>query len=236
MKTTNPEYPPFNLDIQDQKRMDVWLAEFETYVKNGNMPALEIVRLGNDHTSGGTAGKPTPRAYVADNDLALGRMIAALSRSQYWKSTVVFVLEDDAQNGPDHVDSHRSLMLVISAYNRPGVYHRFTNTTDVIRTMEGILNLGSLSHFDYFGRPLTDIWATEPDLRPYDVLTPGVSLAEKNPTTGRGAQESKRLELDKEDESDDDEFSEILWHVVKGYDRPYPGPTRMALLEARRGR
>jgi YVTN family beta-propeller protein len=236
VKTTNPEYPPFNLDIQDQRRMDVWQAEFETYVKNGTMPAFEIVRLGNDHTSGGAAGKPTPHAQVADNDLALGRLISLLSRSPFWKSTVVFVLEDDAQNGPDHVDSHRSPMLVISAYNRPGVYHRFTNTTDVIRTMEGILNLGSLSHFDYFGRPLTDIWATEPDLRPYDVLPPGVSLDEKNPSAGRGAQESRRLKLDREDESEDNDFSEILWHVVKGYDRPYPGPTRMPLLEVRRGR
>ena len=178
---TNPEFPGFNLDIPDQKRADIWLAELATYVQRGTMPALEIVRLPNDHTSGGSAGKPTPRAAVADNDLALGRMIEALSRTPFWKSTVVFVLEDDAQNGPDHVDSHRSPLLVISPYNRPGAYHRFTNTTDVIRTIEGILNLGSLSQFDYFGRPLTDVWATEPDLRPYDVLTPAVPLDERNP-------------------------------------------------------
>ena len=234
--TTNPQYPGFNLDIQDQKRADVWLAELQTYTQSGSMPALEIVRLGNDHTQGGSAGKPTPRAHVADNDLALGRMIAALSRTPFWRSTVVFVLEDDAQNGPDHVDSHRSPLLVISAYNKPGAYHRFTNTTDVIRTIEGILKLESLSHFDYYGRPLTDVWSETPDLRPYDVLTPGVSLTERNPTVSRGALESLRLSLDKEDESDDNDFSEILWHVVKGYDRPYPGPTRMGMLEARRGK
>jgi hypothetical protein len=233
---TNPAFPGFNLDIKDQTRADVWLAELETYAKRDTMPALEIVRLPNDHTSGGSAGKPTPRAAVADNDLALGRMIAALSRTQFWKSTVVFVLEDDAQNGPDHVDSHRSPLLVISPYNRPGAYHRFTNTTDVIRTIEGILKLGALSHFDYYGRPLNDIWAPQPDLRPYDVLTPGVSLGELNPASTRGARESRRLSLEVEDESDDNDFSQILWHVVKGYDVPYPGPTRMGILETRRGR
>src|SRR5262245_38331071 len=233
---TNPEFPVWNLDIPDQKRADVWIAELERYVKQGSMPAFEIVRLPNDHTSGGSAGKPTPRAQVADNDLALGRIMAALTRTPFWKSTVVFVLEDDAQNGPDHVDSHRSPALVMSPYNRPGVYHRFTNTTDFIRTMEDILKLGTLSQFDYYGRPLTDIWATEPNLRPYDLLTPSYSLSEKNPVASRGAIESKVLEFDREDESDDDAFSEILWHIVKGYDRPYPGPTRMSLLEARRGR
>ena len=233
---TNPDFPGFNLDIPDQKRADVWLAELATYVARGSMPALEIVRLPNDHTSGGSAGKPTPRAAVADNDLALGRMIAALTRTPFWKSTVVFVLEDDAQNGPDHVDSHRSPLLVISPYNRPGVYHRFTNTTDVVRTIEGILKFGSLSHFDYFGRPLTDVWSADPDVRPFDTITPAVPLDERNPAATRGARESRRLVLDTEDASDDDDFSRILWQVVKGFDKPYPGPTRMALLEARRGR
>ena len=120
-------------------------------------------------------------------------MIAALSRTPFWKSTVVFVLEDDAQNGPDHVDSHRSPLLVISPYSRPGAFHRFTNTTDVIRTIEGILNLGALSHFDHFGRPLTDVWSSEPDLRPFDVLTPAVRLDERNPAAIAGRVESLRL-------------------------------------------
>ena len=233
---TNPEFPGFNLDITDQRRADIWLAELATHVQRGTMPSLEIVRLPNDHTSGGAAGKPTPRAAVADNDLALGRMVAALSRTPFWKSTVMFVLEDDAQNGPDHVDSHRSPLLVISPYSRQGVFHRFTNTTDIVRTIEGILNLGALSHFDHFGRPLTDVWSSEPDLRPFDMLTPAVRLDERNPAASRGAVESLRLSLENEDESDDDDFSRILWGVVKGFGKPYPGPTRMGLLEAKRGR
>src|SRR5258708_5883756 len=234
--TSNPAYPGFNLDIPDQKRADIWLAELSTYVQRGSMPALEIVRLPNDHTSGDAEGKPTPRAAVADNDLALGRMIDGLSRTQFWKSTVVFVLEDDSQNGPDHVDSHRSPLLVVSPYNRPGAYHRFTNTTDVLSTIEAMLGLGQLSQFDYFGRPLTDIWSPTPDLQPYDAIVPSQSLDERNPGRTRGAIESRRLRLGSEDASDDDEFSRILWHAVKGYDKPYPGATRMSLLEARRSR
>jgi YVTN family beta-propeller protein len=236
LATSNPQFPGFNLDIPDQKRADIWLAELSTYVERGSMPALEIVRLPNDHTSGAAEGKPTPRAAVADNDLALGRMIDGLSRTPFWRSTVVFVLEDDAQNGPDHVDSHRSPLLVISPYNRTGAYHRFTNTTDVLSTIEAMLGLGQLSQFDYFGRPLTDIWSPTPDLRPYDVSVPKQSLDERNPARTRGAIESRRLRLDSEDASDDDDFSRILWHAVKGYGTAYPGATRMSLLEARRGR
>src|SRR5207245_8332199 len=121
-------------DIPDQKGVDSWLKEFNRYVSEGTLPALEMIGLPNDHTAGAAANKPTPRAFMADNDLALGRIVEALSRSPYWRDTAIFVLEDDAQSGPDHVDSHRSVLLVISAYNRAGVVHRFTNTTDVIAT------------------------------------------------------------------------------------------------------
>src|SRR4029077_16913744 len=101
---------------------------------------------------------PTPRAYVADNDLALGRMVEALTRSRYWSSTLMLVLEDDAQDGPDHVDSHRSPLLVISPYGRPGVVHRFANTTDVLATIDRVLHLGALSKYDAFGRPLDRVF------------------------------------------------------------------------------
>src|SRR5262249_6930054 len=118
---TDPEFPGWDLAIPDTLRANRWITEFQRQVAGDSMPALTILRLPNDHTAGARPGAPTPRAYVADNDLALGRVIEALSRSRYWKSTVVFVLEDDAQDGPDHVDSHRSPLLVISAYNRSGV-------------------------------------------------------------------------------------------------------------------
>jgi YVTN family beta-propeller protein len=228
---TNPAFPGFNLAIPDQRRADVWIAELAEFSRRGVMPALEVVRLPNDHTSGASAGKPTPRAHMADNDLALGRIIEALSRSPFWKNTVVFVLEDDAQDGPDHVDSHRSPLFVISAYTRAGAVHRFTNTTDVLRTMEEILGLDALSQFDHYGRPLRDIWSDTPDLRPWAALVPEVSLAEKNPADTRGARQSSHLDLRIEDVADEALFNRILWDAVKP-GVPYPGTRRGATLEA----
>ena len=228
---TNTEYSGWNLDIPDQKRVDVWVKEFQEFVRTGSMPALEILTLPNDHTSGAQAGRPTPRAYMADNDLALGRIIEALSKSPFWKNTVVFVLEDDAQDGPDHVDSHRSPMLVISAWNRGKVFHRFANTSDVVATIEEILGLGTMSQFDHYGRPLREIWETTPDLTPYTALRSSVPLDQRNPPRTALAAQSKKLRLDKVDMADEDLFNRILWSAIKG-EKPYPGPTRMSALEA----
>ncbi len=233
---TDTTFPWFDLDIREQVRADIWLAQLQRWVAAGRMPALQTIHLPRDHTSGGAAGANTPKAMVADNDLALGRMIAGLTRSPFWRSTVVFVLEDDAQNGPDHVDSHRSPLLVVSAWNRPGVYHRFANTTDVIRTIEEILGLGSLSQYDGYGRPLRDIWADRPDPRPFDALTPQQSLDEVNAPRTRAALESRRFDLSRADAIDDDAFSRVIWMAVKGERVPYPGPRRMSALEAVRGR
>ena len=232
---TNPDFPSYDLAIRDQKRADVWLAEFAQWVARGSMPRLQIMRLPNDHTSGARAGAPTPRAHVADNDLALGRIIEALSRSPFWKNTVVIVLEDDAQNGPDHVDSHRSPLLVISPWTAGGVSHRFANTTDVIATMEEILGLGTLSQFDHFGRPLHEIWRSAPDVRPYAAITPQVSLDEVNRPNTREARESARLDLRFEDMADETLFNGILWRMMKG-DAPYPGTRRISVLELARAR
>jgi YVTN family beta-propeller protein len=232
---TNREFPSFDMNIPDQRRADIWLAEFQEYVRRGTMPSLEIVRLPNDHTAGARAGAPTPHAYMADNDLALGRIVEAISRSPFWKNTMIVVLEDDAQNGPDHVDSHRSVLLVISAYSRAGTVHRFTNTTDVLATMEEVLKLDALSQFDHYGRPLREIWTKEPDLRPYAAITPSVSLDAKNPSGGRGARESAKLDFDFEDVADEAAFNRILWRTIKGEQVPYPGTTRMSALEWKRG-
>src|SRR5205085_9943207 len=164
------------MKISDQKRVDVWMKDFQEFVRKGNMPALEILHLPRDHTAGARPGFSTIKACFADNDLALGRLVEAVSQSPYWKDTVFFVLEDDAQSGPDHVDSHRSVLLAISAYNKPGVVHRFVNTTDVIATIEQILGLDSLSQFDHYGRPLREIFASEADLRPYELLKPSINM------------------------------------------------------------
>ncbi len=219
------EYPPWDLDIPDQRRADVWIADLQKYAAAGSMPALQILRLPNDHTSGAKPEKPTPRAYVADNDLALGRIVEALSHSPFWKDSVMFVLEDDAQNGPDHVDSHRSPLLVISPYCRGGLVHRFANTTDVLATIEEILGLDSLSQFDFYGRPLRGIFAAEPDLRPYDALVPAVDLNEKNPPNTTAAEQSSLLDFSKPDAADEAILNRVLWSVIKG-DAPMPAPRR----------
>jgi YVTN family beta-propeller protein len=233
---TNREFPGYDLDITDQRRADVFLAEFAQFVRDGQMPKLIVLRLPNDHTAGARANAPTPRAYMADNDLALGRIVEAISRSRFWRSTAIFVVEDDAQNGPDHVDSHRTPFFLVSPWARPGVHHRFTNTTDVVATMEEILGLGSLSQFDYYGRPLRDVWTESPDIAPYRALVPAVSLDERNPSQGRGARESERLDLTFEDVADEDLFNQILWRAIKGEHVRYPGPTRMSALEWKRAR
>jgi YVTN family beta-propeller protein len=233
---TDSTYPGWDLSIPDQHRVDIWVTAFRRWVEAGQMPSFQIIYLPQDHTSGAQAGAPTPRAMVADNDLALGRIVQALSTSPYWKSTVLFVMEDDAQNGPDHVDSHRSPLLVVSAYNRGGVFHRFTNTTDVLRTMEQILKLDALSQFDHYGHPLRDIWQDTPDTTPYTVLTPAVPLDERNPAQGPAARDSRRLDLATVDAADMDLFNRVLWMAVKGERTPYPGTHRMSTLEARRSR
>ena len=233
---TDPRYPSFDMAITDQTRIDVWLDAFRGWVTQGTMPALQILHLPCDHTAGATPGMRTPRAMVADNDLALGRLVDALSHSPFWKSTVVFVMEDDAQNGPDHVDSHRSPLLVISAYGKGGVIHRFTNTTDALRTMEEILKLDALSQYDHYGHPLRDIWRDTPDTTAFTALTPAVPLAEQNPAGTRAARESRKLDFSVVDAADMDAFNHVLWLAVKGERVPYPGTHRMSTLEARRSR
>lgn len=234
---TDPRFPGYDLRISDQARADVWLEALAGYERDGRMPALQIVRLPNDHTMGARAGELSPRAYMADNDLALGRMIEGLSGSRFWANTVVFVLEDDAQNGPDHVDSHRSVLLVLSPYNRSGVVHRFVNTTDVLATIEEILGLGTLSQFDHFGRPLAGLFATTPDLSPFQVLRPGIPLTDRNPMAGGpGEGESRNLDFSEEDRAEEDAFNRSLWRSIKGPGVPYPGITRMSTLEWRRWR
>ena len=228
---TSTEYPAFDLSIPDQRRADAWIVDLQGFVKSGRMPALEILHLPNDHTAGARPGLPTPRACMADNDLALGRIVEALSKSPFWRSTAVFVLEDDAQAGPDHVDSHRSVLLVVSPYSRAGVVHRFANTTDVLATIEEILGLGSLSQFDHFGRPLRELFTAKPDLSPYQALVPNVPLTETNPANAPAAKESALLDLRSPDAVPDELFNRILWRALKGDGVEMPAPRRMSLLE-----
>ncbi len=231
----NRDYVPFDLVTPDQKRADVWIAELERFVRDGNMPQLEVVWLPMDHLTAARPGKCTPKACMADNDLALGRIVQALSHSPYWKDTVMFVVEDDAQAGPDHVDSHRAPFYAISAYNRPGTVHRFANTTDVIAAIEDILGMGRLSKFDYFSRSLADVFAATPDLTPYDPITPSQDLNEKNAPGTKAARLSERLDLSAPDRADDQLYNRILWMMLKGDAAP-PVASHRAPLHALQSR
>jgi hypothetical protein len=193
------------------------------------MPQLEVMWLPMDHLAAGRPGKCTPRACMADNDLALGRIVRALSHSPYWKDTVIFVVEDDAQAGPDHTDSHRAPFYAVSAYNRPGTVHRFINTTDVVAAIEDILGMGRLSKFDYFSRPLADIFAPTADLTPYDPIIPTQDLNEKNPQNTAAARMSEGLDLSEPDRVDDQLYNRILWLMLKGDVPPPVARSRGAL-------
>jgi DNA-binding beta-propeller fold protein YncE len=217
----SPDYVPFDLVTQDQQRAAVWIAEFHHFLQNGNMPQLEVVWLPMDHLTAARPGKCTPNACMADNDLALGRIVQALSHSPYWKDTVIFVVEDDSQAGPDHVDSHRAPFYAISAYSRPATVHRFINTTDVIAAIEDILGMGRLSKFDYFSRSLADIFASTPDLTPFEAITPKQNLNDKNPPNTAAARVSEDLDFSSVDRVDDRLYNRILWTMLKG-DAPQP--------------
>ena len=151
------------------------------------MPRLIILRLPNDHTAGTKRGAPTPAAYVADNDLALGRVVEAVSHGKFWKETAIFVLEDDAQNGPDHVDAHRSMALVVSPYTkRRQVDSRMYSTSSMLRTMELILGLKPMTQFDAAAQPMYASFRAKADLTPFTHLPPGTSLEERNEAAGLG--------------------------------------------------
>ena len=212
----SPTYKPFDLATLDQDRIDAWLAEFKAFLAHDNMPQLEVMHLPNDHLAAGRPGKCTPKACMADNDLALARLVDALSHSPRWKDTVVFVVEDDAQAGPDHVDSHRAPFYAISAYNKPETIHRFVNTTDVVAAIEDILHMGRLSKFDYFSRSLSDIFSPTPDLTPYTPIIPKQDLNAKNPAKTTAATLSEGLDLSDADRIDDQLYNRILWLMLKG--------------------
>jgi DNA-binding beta-propeller fold protein YncE len=227
----NPDYPPWDLLLPDNRRVDVWLKEFAEFEANGQLPRLSIIRLGNDHTAGTRPGYPTPAAMIAENDLALGRVVEAITKSRYWKESAVFVLEDDAQNGPDHVDAHRSVAFVISPYVRRGAVDSTLYTTSgMLRTMELVLGLPPMSQYDAAATPMYASFQTTPVLTPYTRREPRVSLDEKNETGAPGAAESMAMDMSEADRAPDLELNEIIWRAVRGPAVSMPPPVRAAFL------
>jgi DNA-binding beta-propeller fold protein YncE len=233
----DPMFRSFDMDYSDLRRADRFLEELAGFEQSGTMPRLVILRLPNDHTSGTSPGKLTPTAFVAENDLALGRVVEALTRSRFWKGMAIFVVEDDAQNGSDHVDAHRTVALAISPYIKRGsVDSTLYSTSSMLRTMELCLGLDPMSQFDAAARPMSPAFTSTPDLTPYTHRPARVDLNARNLRTAWGAERSLRLNLEVEDRADDLVFNEIIWKSVKGAASPMPPPVRAAFVMPRRER
>jgi len=229
----DPWFRGFDTDYPDVKRAERFIKVFKEYETNGELPQLLIVRLPNDHTSGGVAGRPSPTAQVADNDRAVGMVVEAVSRSKYWPQTAIFILEDDAQDGPDHVDAHRSPAYVVSPYTRrAAVDSTMYSTSSLLRTIELILGLQPMSQFDAAATPMFNVFQAQADIRPYEALDETVNLNERNPVLGANAKASRKMDLSKEDLVDDRLLNEVIWHIVRGENSAMPAPTRAAFVLA----
>jgi YVTN family beta-propeller protein len=231
----DPMFRGFDMDYQDIKRTDRFLQELAGFEQTGEMPRLVVLRLPNDHTSGTSPGRYTVQACLGDNDLALGRLVEGLSKSRFWKELAIFVVEDDAQNGSDHVDAHRTVALAISPYiKRHTVDSTMYSTSSMLRTMELILGLEPMSQFDAAARPMFNSFANQPDLAPYLNRPARVDINERNTRRAPMADVSQRLNLEIEDRADDLLFNEIIWKAVKGADAVMPPPVRAAFVLPRR--
>jgi hypothetical protein len=224
---TDVKYRGFDLDYSDIDRAKEFIADLRRFEQAGSMPQLLLVRMGNDHTNGTTPGKRTPLALAADNDQGVGMIVEALSHSRFWNELAVFVIEEDAQNGPDHVDSHRSPCYVISPWvNRHTVNSTMYNQTSVLRTMEIILGLRPMTTYDAAARPMSAVFKSSSSPEPYTLEKPRTSLEERNPARSATAARSMRMRFEDADEIDDDELNAILWAAIKGPNTPMPVPVR----------
>jgi YVTN family beta-propeller protein len=227
---THPGYPGFPLVTPDVYRAQLFIEELRSFERRGEFPNLVYVYLPANHTVGTRPGFPTPRAMVADNDLALGRVVEAITRSRFWKDTCVLVVEDDPQFGFDHVDGHRSVAQVISPYTRRKyVDHANYNQTGMVKTIELILGLPPMNQLDLSATPIRNCFQAEPDKKPFASVPNRIPLDQMNPSMGRldgkalyWARKSLELDLDEADDADEETFNRILWHSVRGPEVPYP--------------
>ncbi len=231
--------------FRGHSRIGEWLKEFRGFVadvqagRRDRLPNLSILRLPNDHTEGLAARKPTPQFFMADNDYALGLLVEAVSNSPYWKDTAICVVEDDAQDGPDHIDAHRSVALVISAYNRPGaLVHEFHTTVSLIRTIELLLGIAPMNQLDATATPI-NIFRSQPDLTPYKAVLPMVALDNllnppaRDAATAYWMKRTEEQDLAHADMADPEVLNEIIWFSVRG-NAPMPAISRLPAFDALR--
>jgi len=209
--------------VRDTVRFNQWRRDFDSLLTAGALPQLNTIRFINDHTEGLSLGRPTPFANVADNDLAVGMFVDYLSHSSVWKNSLVLIVEDDAQNGPDHVDAHRSTAYIAGGYVKKNfVDHTPYTTSSLLRTIELILGLPPMSQYDAPAVPLWRSMNNTPDHPSFKVRPCLVDLNEKNLAENKWQRKSELFDFTKEDMASDADFNEVIWKAVKGIDSPCP--------------
>ena len=221
----------WDLSVRDTVRFNQWKRDFDSLMSADALPQLSTLRFGNDHTEGLNLRKPTPIAHVADNDLAVGLFVDYLSHSSVWKNSLVIIVEDDAQNGSDHVDAHRSTAYLAGGYVKKGfVDHTAYTTTSLLRTIELILGLPPMSQYDAAAAPLWRCMNNTPDHPSFDVRPCLVDITLKNLAESVWQKKSEQFDFTKEDMVSDAEFNEVIWKAVKGLDSPCPPAVRAAFF------
>jgi YVTN family beta-propeller protein len=229
-----PYYTSWDETVRDTTRFFQWKREFDSLLAKNAVPQFNSLRLINDHTEGLRKGRPTPFAHVADNDLAVGMFVEYLSKSPIWKETAIFIVEDDAQNGPDHVDAHRTTAYVAGGFvKRKFTDHTMYSTSSMLRTIELILGIPPMTQYDAAAEPMWRCFTSTADLTPFISLPPNIDLNEKNAVVNKWQQKSETFDFTKEDAAPDLEFSEVIWYAVKGEGVPFPGPRRSAFLKVK---
>jgi hypothetical protein len=212
-------------------RFRQWKRDFDSLLSINAVPQFNSLRFINDHTEGLSLNKPTPFAHVADNDLAMGMFLDYLSHSPIWKESLVISVEDDAQNGPDHVDAHRSVALIAGGFVKQGfVDHTPYSTSSLLRTMELVLGLPPMTQYDAAANSLWKCFNNTADHPPYNARPGNVDLNEKNKAENQWQALSETFDFSVEDRVNDSDFNEVIWRAVKGFDSPCPPSVRAAFL------
>jgi hypothetical protein len=218
-------YSGWDLGLPDVDRLKEWEREFADFKAKGQMPSMQFLYLPRDHTVGSAEGDFSPQAMVADNDLALGHLVDDVSHSRFWKDTAIFVVEDDAQDGPDHVDGHRTVALAISPYTQIGkVDSTRYSTVSMLRTMEMIMGVDPLTKYDALARPMRKSFSEHPDFKPFDARLPQVSMKERNRADAPLAKACARQDFSRPDAADARILNEAIWKSVKGKKAKMPEP------------
>lgn len=228
-----PEYPTGDLKDPDMLRYRAWEKDFDSLMKQNALPQLMTFRMLSDHTEGTAAGRPTPFAHVADNDLAVGMMVEHISKSPIWENSVLFIVEDDAQNGPDHVDAHRTTAYLAGGYvKRHFVDHTMYSSSSMLRTIELILGLPPMTQYDAAATPMWRCFSKVPDNTVFESLPSNIDLNEVNPGGTKLAAMAKGLNFSEVDRVPDELMNTMLWKSIKGENVKVPVPVRAAFVKA----